>query len=108
MLIDCIFSHRVSARTIFIKILPEDDLNTLNPMNKFILILAFSGSWLLAAGQSNFVKIYYPKINDAELAITREDFRQAAALYKEAFSSVKSPFAKDLFNAFVCKVLLND
>jgi hypothetical protein len=77
-------------------------------MNKLILIIILSGSCLLVAGQSNFVKIYYPKVNQAELAITREDFRQASDFYKEAFSSVKSPFARDLFNAFVCKVLLND
>ncbi len=77
-------------------------------MNKLILIIALSGSCLLVAGQSSFIKTYYPKVNQAELAITREDFRQASDFYKEAFASVKSPFARDLFNAFACKVLLND
>lgn len=65
---------------------------------------------LLPAGHvtAQFSKIYYPHINRAELAITRELYTEASAAYREAFSNVKYPLALDLYNATVCRILLND
>lgn len=69
----------------------------------FLLFILISGR-----ASAQFSKIYYPHINRAELAITRESYSEASAAYREAFANVKSPLVCDLYNATVCKILLND
>nr|MBP6620318.1 hypothetical protein [Leadbetterella sp.] len=47
-------------------------------------------------------------INRAEMAITKDDYQTAFTEYQTAFSAVKTPLARDIFNAVACKFLLND
>ncbi|OYU65614.1 MAG: hypothetical protein CFE22_13235 [Cytophagaceae bacterium BCCC1] len=58
--------------------------------------------------QVDFRKEYYPAINRAEMAITKDDYQTAFTAYQTAFSAVKTPLARDIFNAVACKFLLND
>lgn len=74
-------------------------------MSKKILLILFLTPYLTTA---QFSKTYYPSINKAELAITRESYVEASMAYQEAFSKVKYPLALDLYNATVCRILLND
>jgi hypothetical protein len=60
-------------------------------------------------GQSiDFTKLYYPSINNAELAISRNEFSAALSYYKKAFDSVKSGFARDYRNAILCAIRTKD
>lgn len=74
-------------------------------MSKKLLLFLFLTPFRVSA---QFSKIYYPHINKAELAITRERYFEASTAYREAFSKVKYPLALDLYNATVCRILLND
>ncbi len=58
--------------------------------------------------QVDFRKEYYPAVNRAEMAITKDDYQTAFSEYQTAFSAVKTPLARDIFNAVACKFLLND
>jgi hypothetical protein len=57
--------------------------------------------------QTDFTRVYYPIINDAELAIVDDDHETALSFYKEAFNLVEKPFAKDYYNAAICAVYTN-
>ncbi|MCP9763477.1 hypothetical protein [Lacihabitans soyangensis] len=72
----------------------------------FILLTILLTSPLFA--QVDFRKDYYPAINRAEMAITKDDYQTAFSEYQTAFSAVKTPLARDIFNAVACKFLLND
>ena len=72
----------------------------------FIFLTILLSSPLFA--QADFRKEYYPKINRAEMAITKDDYQAAFSEYQSAFSAVKTPLAQDIFNAVACKFLLND
>ncbi|MFD2248595.1 hypothetical protein [Pontibacter ruber] len=61
-----------------------------------------------AADKADYVKVYYPTINQAELSILAKDYAAASELYKQAFAAVPEPFAKDYYNAAVCAMLLQD
>jgi len=54
------------------------------------------------------IEDYYPAINRAEMAITKDDYQTAFLEYQAAFSAVKTPLARDIFNAVACKFLLSD
>ncbi len=58
--------------------------------------------------QVDFRTEYYPAVNRAEMAITKDDYQTAFTEYQTAFSAVKTPLARDIFNALACKFLLND
>ena len=58
--------------------------------------------------QVDFRKEYYPAVNRAEMAITKDDYQTAFSEYQTAFSAIKTPLARDIFNAVACKFLLND
>ena len=58
--------------------------------------------------QVDFRKEYYPAVNRAEMAITKDDYQTAFSEYQTAFSAVKTPLARDIFNAVACKFLMND
>lgn len=72
----------------------------------FIFLTLLLTSPLFA--QVDFRKEYYPAINRAEMAITQDDYQTAFTAYQTAFSAVKTPLARDIFNAVACKFLLND
>ncbi len=72
----------------------------------FIFLTLLLTSPLFA--QVDFIKEYYPAINRAEMAITKDDYQTAFSEYQTAFSAVKTPLARDIFNAVACKFLLND
>ena len=42
------------------------------------------------------------------MAITKDDYQAAFSEYQSAFSAVKTPLARDIFNAVAYKFLLND
>lgn len=56
----------------------------------------------------DYTVVYYPSINEAELAITRNDIKEALKHYKIAFKSVKTGFARDYRNAAICAIQTND
>lgn len=58
--------------------------------------------------QVDFRTEYYPAINRAEMAITKDEYQTAFSEYQTAFTAVKTPLARDIFNAVACKFLLND
>ena len=68
------------------------------------LLLSFTNCF----SQVDFRENYYPKIYEAEQAIVKNNINEASYAYEKAFSYVKKPLAKDIFNASVCKFLLND
>ena len=74
--------------------------------NLFIFLTLLFSTSLFA--QVDFRKEYYPAINRAEMAITKDDYQTAFSEYQTAFSAVKTPLARDIFNAVACKFLLND
>ncbi|MCP9767390.1 hypothetical protein EGI22_05670 [Lacihabitans sp. LS3-19] len=63
---------------------------------------------LISFAQEDFGKLYYPEINKAELAYTQDDYQASFTHYASAFSAVKKPLARDIFNAVVCKFMLKD
>ncbi|MCP9767391.1 hypothetical protein EGI22_05675 [Lacihabitans sp. LS3-19] len=63
---------------------------------------------LISLAQEDFGKLYYPEINKAELAYTQDDYQASFTHYASAFSAVKKPLARDIFNAVVCKFMLKD
>jgi hypothetical protein len=74
--------------------------------NLFIFLTLLFSTSIFA--QVDFRKEYYPAINRAEMAITKDDYQTAFTAYQTAFSAVKTPLARDIFNAVACKFLLND
>lgn len=71
-----------------------------------LLILLIANYAVFA--QEDFTKMYYPKINQAELFIINGDYKSAAEAYNSAFKSISKPFATDYINALFCCVLDND
>jgi hypothetical protein len=72
------------------------------------LVLIF-GFFLTGKGQTpDFIKVYYPAINNAELAITTQQYSDALIYYKRAFKSVESGFARDYRNAILCAIQSKD
>lgn len=55
-----------------------------------------------SAQVEDFTLVYYPSINDAELAITQNQHGLALAHYERAFAAVKNGFARDYRNAILC------
>ena len=69
-----------------------------------LLLLSFTNCF----SQVDFRENYYPKIYEAENGIVKDNLKEANVAYDKAFSFVKKPLAMDIFNATVCKLLLND
>jgi hypothetical protein len=42
------------------------------------------------------------------MSITKDDYQTSFSDYQSAFSAVKTPLARDIFNSVACKFLLND
>ena len=57
--------------------------------------------------QTDYRKTYYPLINKAELAILDENYQEALTFYDQAFAQNK-PFAKDIHNAALCGMKLEN
>ena len=74
--------------------------------NLFIFLTLLLSSPLFS--QVDFRIEYYPAVNRAEMAITKDDYQTAFTEYQTAFAAVKTPLARDIFNAVACKFLLND
>jgi hypothetical protein len=74
--------------------------------NLFIFLTLLLTSPLFS--QVDFRIEYYPAVNRAEMAITKDDYQTAFTEYQTAFAAVKTPLARDIFNAVACKFLLND
>lgn len=49
------------------------------------------------------VKKYYRYINKAELSICNNDLQMSTKYYDKAFKQLKSPFVRDIKNAFLCE-----
>ncbi|GAB3534395.1 hypothetical protein GCM10027443_21410 [Pontibacter brevis] len=56
----------------------------------------------------DYVQVYHPVINVAELSIVEGNYKEALTAYKQAFASVPAPFARDYYNAAVVAVKLDD
>jgi hypothetical protein len=74
----------------------------------FFALIAFFGAFAPLFAQENYLETYHPTRNKAEMAIISADYAGAAQSYKAAFRSVSNPLAKDIFNAMVCNLLLED
>jgi hypothetical protein len=73
-----------------------------------IALICFFGTISQLFAQENFLETYHPNRNKAEMAIISADYLAAANYYKIAFKSVLNPLAKDIFNALVCNLLIEN
>ena len=76
-------------------------------MHKILLFFLLS-CFFSTNAQQDLRKSYYPLINKAELAISVGEYGAALTLYDEAFRNLSKPFPRDIYNAFACKLFLND
>ncbi|RAU81504.1 hypothetical protein [Pontibacter arcticus] len=74
----------------------------------FILCLLISSAISVAVAAPDYVKVYHPVINRAELQIMDKNYAEALASYQEAFAAVPDAFARDYYNATVCALLANN
>jgi hypothetical protein len=77
-------------------------------MKLFFVLLFSLGVRLAVAQDINFVKVYYPFINKAELMVVDAKYKDALENYQKAFLAVPRGFMKDYFNAAVCATYLGD
>jgi hypothetical protein len=77
-------------------------------MRLFFVLLFSLGVRLAVAQDVNFVKVYHPFINKAELLVVDANYKDALENYQKAFSVVPRGFMKDYFNAAVCATYLGD
>ncbi|WP_242923717.1 hypothetical protein [Pontibacter liquoris] len=66
------------------------------------------GTATAVAQTPDYVKVYHPVINQAELSIVAEAYGPALEAYQQAFAAVPSPFARDYYNAAICALLVQD
>ncbi len=87
-------------------VLPQNSVKVILLLAMLLLLC----SVLFAKAEENpdYVKVYFPTVNQAELSILEKDYAKALAYYEEAFKAVPSPFAKDIYNAAVCATLVQD
>ncbi|RYE54502.1 MAG: hypothetical protein EOP48_12180 [Sphingobacteriales bacterium] len=77
-------------------------------MNKSLIVTIFAlQTFLVHAGKFDF-RLYNQKINNAESAIIDEQYSVAIKYYREAFVVKEKPFAKDLYNASLCAIKVNN
>ncbi|PRY07831.1 hypothetical protein CLV24_12221 [Pontibacter ummariensis] len=76
--------------------------------NLLALLLLFVFSAAGATDSPDYVKVYHPTIQRAELAILNEQYGEALNAYQQAFEAVPSAFARDYYNAAVCAMLLEE
>ncbi|MCC9168265.1 hypothetical protein [Pontibacter harenae] len=67
----------------------------------FLLITAAQ----TAKANPDYVKAYYPLINEAELKVVSQQYDSALVYYQQAFTTVSAPLARDYYNAAVCAML---
>lgn len=77
-------------------------------MRLFFVLLFSLGVRLAVAQDVNFIKIYHPFINKAELLVVDNNYNEALETYQKAFAAVPRGFMKDYFNAAVCATYLSD
>lgn len=53
---------------------------------------------------ANENKDYFNKVNQAELAIVKGQYKTALDYYRQAFKAKKKPLAQDLYNASICAI----
>jgi hypothetical protein len=70
----------------------------------FIAFILCSLLKLSAFGQPDFMKVYYPLINRAELAIIDSKYESALLSYDSAFKQVSKPFSRDYLNATIAAI----
>lgn len=51
---------------------------------------------------------YHKLVNEAELEICNLNFGKASAFYESAFKNYKYPFIKDIYNAILCNIYIDD
>src|SRR5690606_11059710 len=67
-------------------------------------------SILLTGCENSVAKVvkYHNTVNQAELQITENNFKDAAKLYEDAFDKIDKPFGKDLYNAAIVTSIIGD
>ena len=60
------------------------------------------------AQEINYLKVYHPIINDAEILVVNGKYKDALDQYQKSFAAVPRGFMKDYFNAAVCATYLGD
>jgi hypothetical protein len=81
-------------------------------MNKLFLIIIFfalpfstkSQDYLFNFKLNKTMQFYYHKINLAENMLIKGEIEKSTLYYDSAFSNIKKPFAKDIYNAFVANI----
>jgi hypothetical protein len=73
-----------------------------------LALICLFGTITQLFAQENFLETYHPNRNQAEMAIISGDYQEAANFYAIAFKSVSNPLAKDIFNAMVCNLLIEN
>lgn len=76
---------------------------------KCLRVLVFNFiTHLVFSQETNYLKVYHPSINIAEIMIIDGKYKDALENYQKAFSNVQRGFMKDYFNAAVCATYLDD
>jgi len=76
----------------------------------FIPLFLIGGILFLSNSYSldDNIREYYEKIDEADYLIVKKEYNKALTLFDKAFEYKKIPFARDLYNAGMCALLLND
>ncbi len=77
-------------------------------MKKFVSCIFILFTFGTYAQEVNYVKVYHPIINQAEVAVMDGKYKDALPIYEKAFAAVPRAFMKDYFNAAVCATYLGD
>lgn len=76
-------------------------------MKSFPILCTLFCSIISYSQETNYIKFYYPYINQAEYFIVKNNFPKALLCYQKAFEKVTHCFAKDEYNALLCSILAN-
>lgn len=80
-------------------------MSDLKKLKLIILSFVFFNS---NAQEINYLKVYHPVINQAEVLVMDGKYRDALETYEKAFAAVPKAFMKDYFNAAVCATYIGD
>ncbi len=84
----------------------KKNLNKRNIVFLFLSGIIFLSSYSFYNNEN--IEKYYENINEADYLIVKKEYNKALTLFDKAFEYKKIPFARDLYNAGMCALLLND
>jgi hypothetical protein len=74
-------------------------------MKRTVIFYILINIHFFSLGQKDNIKLYYERINKAEMALIDSNYANALKLYDSAFSYKKIPFGRDLYNAALTAII---